>query len=319
MPIPTILGIHHVTAITADAQKNIDFYTGVLGQRLVKITVNFDDPSSYHLYYGDDTGSPGSIMTFFAWPGAFEGRKGPPQVTVIAYAAPRGSQAHWQERLAKAAIKTDAIVQRFGDDVIGFADPDGMRLEIVFSEAADGATLSGFHGATISEEGYERTARLLTETMGFQGIGEEQNRYRFATPNSPRSTTARSAAGHIVDVICVPGAQHGTMGAGAVHHIAFRTADDAQQVAWRDTLTKIGRNVSPVMDRKYFHSIYFREPGGVLFEIATDSPGFAVDEPAEHLGEKLTLPAWFEEHREQINRALPAVKLPSGATIGGRR
>lgn len=311
MTDPQLLGIHHVTAITADAQKNVDFYTRVLGQHLVKVTVNFDDPSSYHFYYGDEKGSPGSIMTFFAWPGAFEGRKGPPQVTVTAYAAPRSSRAAWEKKLQAANVTIESSTNRFGDEVIAFADPDNLKLEIIFSEAGSGDALSKFHSVTIAEEGYERTAQLLTGTMRFRQVGEEQNRFRFAVGDG--------TASQIVDVVCVPGAQHGSMGAGAVHHVAFRAADDAQQLAWRETLTKIGRNVSPVMDRNYFHSIYYREPGGVLFEIATDAPGFAADEPADKLGQTLKLPAWYEQHRENINASLPHIKLASGVEIGGRR
>src|SRR4051794_31425558 len=178
---PTIPGIHHVTAITADAQKNIDFYTGVLGLRLVKLTVNFDDPSSYHLYYGDAAGSPGSILTFFAWPGAREGRQGPPQVTVTAYAGKRGTMTQWQERLKAHGVVTNEPMKRFASDVLPFADPDGMRLEIVFDQ--DGGSddsLTKFHSVTLAEIGYEHTAKLLTDTMGFQRVGEESNRFRFA-------------------------------------------------------------------------------------------------------------------------------------------
>ncbi len=307
---PAILGIHHVTAITSNAQKNIDFYTGVLGLRLVKITVNFDDPSSYHFYYGDAKGSPGSILTFFAWPGAFEGRKGPPQVTVTAFTAAASSLKQWQQGLKDRGVKTEEPVKRFGQDVLGFADPDNMKLEIIFSGDAAGDALSRFHSVTVAEEASEHTAALLTETMGFRKTGEDGNRSRFEI--------AGGGAGATIDLLCVPGAPHGTMGAGAVHHIAWRAADDAQQLVWRDRLIKAGRNVSPVMDREYFHSIYYREPGGVLFEIATDSPGFAIDEPAEHLGEKLMLPPWFEKHREAIGQSLPKIKLPAGGQIGGR-
>lgn len=305
-----ILGIHHVTALTADAQKNIDFYTGILGLRLVKLTVNFDDPSSYHLYYGDDAGSPGTILTFFAWPGAFEGRKGPPQVTVTAFAAPPAAVKYWPAWLTDHGMKVDPLIDRFGAQVLGFSDPDGLRLEIIFAGDVRPDRLTRFHSVTIAEEGYEHTARLLTDTMGFRKTGEEQNRFRFEV--------ADGGPGASVDLLCVPGAQGGTMGAGAVHHIAWRTADDGQQLAWREQLTKIGRNVSPVMDRTYFHSIYYREPGGVLFEIATDVPGFAVDEPASHLGEKLMLPKWYEQYRPQITRGLPMVKLPKGGQIGGK-
>src|SRR4051812_39988319 len=313
---PTILGIHHVTAITADAQRNIDFYTGVLGLRLVKLTVNFDDPSSYHLYYGDAAGSPGTILTYFAWPGAREGRKGAPQVTVTAFAAPRGSLEFWIERLKSRRVKVDQPSERFGQRFVGFTDPDGMRLEIVESDGGVGRAwavpgiaaeraLRGFHSITMAEEGYEHTARLLTDTMGFRRAGEDGNRFRFQI-----GTGATGAGGATLDVLCVPGGPRGTMGAGAVHHVAWRTPDDTQQLAWRQTLAAGGFNVSPVMDRTYFHSIYYREPGGVLFEIATDSPGFTFDEPAEQLGTKLMLPPWLASQRSEIERAVPPLKLP---------
>jgi glyoxalase family protein len=304
-------GIHHVTAITADAQKNIDFYSGVLGLRLVKLTVNFDDPGSYHLYYGDELGRPGTIMTFFAWPGAHRGRIGPSQVTATAFTVPSASIDYWMTRLKEKGVATKPIVERFGERVIGFVDADGMPLEIVGSALPVGEAwkagpvpmenaIRGFHSATVSEEGYENTAKLLTEVMGYQSIGSDQNRFRY-------HTTAGGLAS-IVDLVCVPDAPHGSMGAGVVHHIAFRTKDDTQQAAWHAAIASRGLNVSPVMDRTYFHSIYYREPGGVLFEIATENPGFTADQPAEELGKKLMLPAWLEKYRGEIERVLPKLK-----------
>lgn len=315
---PMIPGIHHVTAITADAQKNIDFYCGVLGLRLVKLTVNFDDPRSYHLYYGDALGRPGTIMTFFAWPGAHRGKVGPPEVTSTAFAVPVGSLDFWVAHLRKHGVATEAPAERFGERLLRFADPDEMALEVV--DGADGGqqpsaaatipaehAIRGFHGVTISEEGYESTARVLTEVMGFKVQDSEGNRFRY-----------RAGAGDgfasIVDLLCVPDAQHGGLGTGIVHHVAFRTPDDPQQDAWRKQIVRAGLNVSPVMDRTYFHSIYYREPGGVLFEIATDSPGFTVDEPAERLGSKLMLPAQYEPSRAAIERVLPALRLPGAGT-----
>jgi glyoxalase family protein len=313
-----ISGIHHVTAITGDTQKNIDFYCGVLGLRLVKLTVNFDDPGSYHLYYGDELGRPGTILTFFAWPGAHAGRIGPPQVTVTAFSVPLGAIEYWSQRLKEKGIESQPPDDRFGERVLAFTDPDGMRLEIIAaSEAVEPKgqpwaagpipiehAIRGFHSTTISQEGYENTARLLTEVMGFKSIGNEQNRFRY------RAGTGDGFAATI-DLLCVPGAPGGEMGAGVVHHIAFRTKDDAQQAAWHREIAGKGFNVSPVMDRTYFHSIYYREPGGVLFEIATETPGFTVDQPADQLGKKLMLPKWLEPHRSAIERALPAVRLPA--------
>jgi catechol 2,3-dioxygenase-like lactoylglutathione lyase family enzyme len=311
-------GLHHVTAITADPQKNIDFYCGVLGLRLVKLTVNFDDPASYHLYYGDELGRPGTIMTFFAWPGAMAGRIGPPQVTVTAFAAPMGAIGYWEKRLAQQGVKSRREGERFGEEVLGFSDPDGMQLEIVSAREAVGpagvawgkgpvgaeSAIRGFHSVTIAEEGYERTAKLLTDVMGFEGLGSEQNRFRY------RASGGDGEPGTLVDVVCVPDARRGALGAGVVHHVAFRTPDDAAQARWREAIVAEGLNVSPVMDRSYFHSIYYREPGGVLFEIATNSPGFTADQPAEELGMKLMLPAWLEKHRAEIEAAVPRVRLP---------
>lgn len=308
---PTLPGIHHVTAITADAQQNLDFYCGVLGLRMVKLTVNFDDPKSYHLYYGDASGRPGSIMTFFAWAGARRGQVGTPQVTATAFAAPKGSLAYWGERLREKDVAFEEVGNCFGETLLGFNDPDGMRLEIVAASEthADHSgpvphehAIQGFHGVTISGEGHAHTARLLTETMGFRAEGSEGNRFRY------RAGTGSYAS--IVDLVCAPDARHGSMGAGVVHHVAFRTPDDAQQAAWRAELTGLGFNISPVMDRSYFHSIYFREPGGVLFEIATDVPGFATDESPDGLGTRLQLPAQYEEHRQQLEKLLPPLRLP---------
>jgi glyoxalase family protein len=308
---PTLTGIHHVTAITSDAQKNIDFYCGVLGLRLVKLTVNFDDPGSYHLYYGDELGRPGTIMTFFAWPGAPRSHVGPPQVTATSFAVPLNSLEYWSARLKPhSAVSAD----RLGERAIRFADPDGVALEIVAAPEPGGHpwaagpvpvehAIRGFHGISISEEGYESTANVLTELMGFVPVGSEGNRFRYRAGSGDGFAS-------VVDLLCMPDARHGGMGAGVVHHVAFRTPDDPQQAEWRAKVALARLNVSPVMDRNYFHSIYYREPGGVLFEIATDQPGFAVDEPVENLGTKLMLPAQYERHRTAIERILPGVRLP---------
>lgn len=301
-----IPGLHHVTAITADPQQNIDFYCDVLGLRLIKLTVNFDDPGSYHLYYGDEAGRPGTIVTFFAWPDAYRGRIGPPQVTAISFAVPQTALDYWVDRLKRRNANPQNIVERFGERVVAFADPDGLQLEIVALAnpiPADYA-IRGLHSVTISEEGYERTAELLTEVMGFQSIGNESNRFRY------RAGTGSDLASTL-DLLCVPDARRGNLGAGVVHHVAFRTPDDSQQAIWRKELVGRGLNVSPVMDRKYFHSIYYREPGGVLFEIATAGPGFAIDESLDRLGTKLMLPPLLEPHRAQLEQLLPPINLPT--------
>src|SRR5689334_8308213 len=304
----TLLGLHHVTAMTADAQANIDFYTGTLGLRLVKLTVNFDDPSSYHLYYVVGKVSPGSIITFFVWPGANRGRHGTGQTTAAAFSIPVTSLDYWKTRLSERGVAVSSEEDRFGERVLVATDPDGLVVELVASPRQDpripwdrggvpvAHAVRGFHGVTLSEEGYELTAELLTRTMGFTLVSTAGNSFRFAPSHLPDSGVPT-----FVDLVCRPDARHGTMGVGTVHHIAFRTPDDAQQRQWLETIGKHERlNVSPVMDRKYFHSIYYREPGGVLFEIATDPPGFTVDETLEKLGSGLYLPPWLEPHRKEL-------------------
>ncbi|HZW09626.1 MAG TPA: ring-cleaving dioxygenase [Phycisphaerales bacterium] len=321
---PVLSGIHHVTAVTADAQSNIDFYAGVLGLRLVKLTVNFDDPRSFHLYYGDERGSPGTVLTFFEWPGIPRGRVGPPQVTATAFAVPAGSLDDWAARLREHQVEVGPPVERLGERVLQFADPDGMPLEIVGVEAPAGEpwaagpvpvahAIRGFHSVTLSEEGYERTADTLTSLMGFAPAGEEGNRFRYraGAPNAP-------VLAPTIDLLCAPDARHGQMGAGIVHHVAFRTPDAAQHAQWRERIAARGLNVSPVMDRTYFHSIYYREPGGVLFEIATDAPGFTADEPLETLGQSLTLPPQHERFRPQIQARWAHLRLPAQSGTGRR-
>lgn len=311
---PKLPGLHHVTAITADAQKNIDFYCGVLGLRLVKITVNFDDPTTYHLYYGDELGRPGTLVTFFVWREGRRGRAGAPQVTSIAFAVPEGALEFWRRRLEDHLASSGGLTKRFGENVLRLQDPDGVALELVAVAAPEGEPWARFgvpgayairriHAVSLSEEGYEATAKILTEWMGFKQVAKEGNRFRY------RPTDSEGACS-FVDVICMPDGPHGSMGAGVVHHVAFRTPDDAQQIAWRARMVEAGLNVSPVMDRSYFHSIYYREPGGVLFEIATDAPGFTVDETRESLGTTLKLPAQYEHARSTIEAKLPELHLP---------
>lgn len=317
MALDLIPGIHHVTGICSDAQTNIDFYTGVLGLRLVKLTVNFDDPSSYHLYYGDELGRPGTILTYFASPGSFRARHGKRSVATTALAVPPGALDFWKQRLTEKQLNFTVPMARFGEDVIQFHDPDGMVLEIIASERAhigqpwvgggvpDAYAVRGIHSITIAAEGYEHTAQLLTGPMHFKSQGDaaavEPNRFRFV---------AHEGIGGIVDVACVPDAPRATTGAGGVHHVAFRIADNSAQMRVRAGLVREGFNVSPVMDRSYFESIYFREPGGVLFEIATDAPGFTADEDASRLGTRLKLPPWLETYREQIEQQAAPIQLP---------
>ena len=307
-----ILGIHHVTAIASDPQRNLDFYTEVLGLRLVKRTVNFDDPGSYHLYFGDQLGSPGSILTFFAWPMAGRGSPGVGQVDVTSFSIPENSLNYWEQRLLSAGVPAERSGKRFDEEVLTFADPDGLKLELVahlqlgasqvWKEASVPAqhAIRGFYSVTLCEQGYESTVEVL-ETMGFRKVGEQGNRFRF--------DVGKGGAGARVDVLCASEASYGNVAVGTVHHVAWRVVDDHSQQSWRKRLVNRHLNVTPVMDRCYFHSIYFREPGGVLFELATDPPGFAIDEPPEKLGEALKLPSWLEPSRKNIEQVLPPIRL----------
>jgi catechol 2,3-dioxygenase-like lactoylglutathione lyase family enzyme len=298
-----ITGLHHVTAIASNPQANLDFYAGILGLRLVKRTVNFDDPGTYHFYFGDRAGTPGSIITFFPWPNSFRGRRGTGQATVTAFEVPQGSLDRWAERLKRAGVETFGRQERFGEELITCYDPDHMEVELIASGEDNGTgAISRIHSVTLTEEGYERTANLFTGLMGLRLEAESGNRFRYSI--------GAGGAGATVDVVCAPDAGRGTMGTGTIHHIAWRTPGDAEQAEWRRKIVEANLNVSPVMDRQYFRSIYFREPGGVLFEIATDPPGFATDESPEHLGEELKLPPWLEPMRESIERRLPKIKLP---------
>lgn len=300
--------IHHVTAIASDPQRTLDFYTQVLGLRLVKRTVNFDDPGTYHFYFADAVGTPGTILTFFPWPGAERGRIGSGQVTVTSFSVPEQSIKFWEKRLAEAGVSVGKVGKRVAEETLALKDPDGLKVELIGSvwarenHAWNGSSVPlehavrGFHSVTLSEQGYERTAKLLV-TMGFRKVAEEGNPFRFEV--------GEGGAGARADVLCVADAPHGRLGAGTVHHVAWRAVDDEDQKSWRERLVPHDLDVTPVMDRSYFHSIYFREPGGVLFELATDPPGFAIDEPVESLGESLKLPMWLERHRSEIEKALP--------------
>lgn len=314
---PKISGIHHVTAIASDPQRTLDFYTQLLGLRLVKRTVNFDDPGTYHLYFGDEVGTPGTILTFFPWPFARRGRPGVGMASTTSFSIPETALGYWEDRLRESGIPVEREGRRFEEEVLAFADPDGLKLEIVghanakkprpWTDAAIPSehAIRGFYAVTLSERGYEKTAGLLS-IMGFRKIAEDGNRFRFDVGEGGPSSH--------VDVLCVSEAPYGSMGAGCVHHVAFRVKDDAGQLEWRKVLIEKDLDVTPVRDRQYFHSIYFLEPGGVLFELATDPPGFAIDEPIESLGEKLKLPPWLESRRHKLEEVLPTIQLhkPSG-------
>ena len=300
-------GIHHITAIAGDPQRNLDFYTEALGLRLVKRTVNFDDPGSYHFYFGDNIGSPGTIMTFFPWPGARRGARGSGQVTTVSFAVPRNSMAFWKERLRATHVIAEEIEGRFGCNALRFLDPDGLQLELVASaneESSSERALRGFAAPTLEVRNPEKTEKLLTENLGFEFVAEENNRRRFRGSGSNASAEIDLVSSEV---------GFGQIAAGTVHHIAFRAADDDEQLKVREQLVARGLNVTPVIDRQYFHSIYFREPNGILFEIATDGPGFLIDEPADALGETLKLPPIYESKRNEIERVLPTIHLRHSA------
>ncbi|MEP7014003.1 MAG: ring-cleaving dioxygenase [Verrucomicrobiota bacterium] len=313
-----IAGLHHVTAIAGDPQRNLDFYVGLLGLRLVKRTVNFDDPGSYHLYFGDERGTPGTILTFFPWPGARNGHRGVGQVEETSFAIASDSAGYWLERFKEQHVTAEKIPARFGEETIRFTDPDGLLLELIAIDVAEKETagpdrmvpprhsLRGFHGVSAALKTYEPTATLLTESFGYRLAQESGNRFRFVAAGD-------NVPGGIVDLIHLPDGGPGAVAAGSVHHIAFRAKDDDEQLQWREHLIGLGYNVSPVMDRTYFHSIYFREPGGILFEIATEPPGFTVDETVEELGSHLCLPPWMASARTEIEQALTPIKIPASA------
>jgi glyoxalase family protein len=310
MPSP-IVGLHHVTAIASDPQRNLDFYTAVLGLRFVKRTVNFDDPGTYHFYFGDDAGSPGTILTFFPWPQAVRGHAGAGEVTKTAFSVPLASLEYWRDRLMDQGVLVEQAGTRFEEQVLTFPDPDGMKIEIVGHDGAGEAnaprfasvpaehSIRGFFGVTLLQQRADETAAIL-RLMGFMEIGQDGSRVRFAADGH--------ALGNHIDLLVYPAAKFGRSGAGSVHHIAFRAKDEAAQKEWRAEIAK-HLAVTPVLDRTYFRSIYFREPGGVLFELATDPPGFALDEPLESLGEELRLPPWLEPKRRVIENKLAPITL----------
>ncbi len=310
----TLAGFHHLTAIVGDPQQNVDFYTRVLGQRLVKQTVNFDDPGTYHLYYGDEVGTPGTIITFFPWPGAPKGRRGTGQIVDISFSIPATAIEYWVERLTGYGVAITGPTARFNEQVISFFDPHGLSLELVAHHDAqphspwkqgpvpEEYAIRGFFSVTLSEAHQERTAQMLIDVLGFRLLQQEGNRFRYEV--------GAGGPGARLDILNQPDQPHGRIAVGTVHHVAWRTEDDAHQLKWRQHLLSHGSDVTPVRDRQYFHSIYFNEPGGVLFEIATNPPGFSIDEPVEELGTHLKLPPWLENDRSQLEKVLLPLHVP---------
>jgi glyoxalase family protein len=314
-----LLGIHHITAIASDPQRNLDFYTQLLGLRLVKRTVNFDDPSTYHFYFGDRIGAPGTIITFFPWPGARRGARGTGQVVATSFAVAMDAIDYWKSRFQEHHVAYEETEPRFDDTVLRLADPDGLMLELIASNRLNNVqpvldseipsefSIRGFHAPTLEVQRSELTEQLLIETLGFERMAEEGTRRRFSLD--------RTSASKQLDLVEGSNGSFGNIAAGTIHHIAFRAANEEEQLRWRNKLVDLGLSVTPVIDRQYFHSIYFREPGGILFEIATDGPGFVIDEPVEHLGESLKLPAQYEGHRAEIEQVLPPIQLVARASL----
>jgi glyoxalase family protein len=306
-----VLGIHHITAIAGNAKRNYEFYTKVLGLRMVKKTVNFDDPGTYHFYFGDEVGTPGSILTFFPWEGITTGRNGAGMATEIGYSVPDKSFDFWIDRFQKNNVKVTGTGKRFGEQYISFEDPDGLKLALIVpkqtdlrkpwetAEVKDAVATKGFHSIALTLRDIKATAAVLTDIFEYTLEAQEGNRYRYSTKAIENAS--------IVDLIEAPGENGGIGGSGTIHHVAFRVKDESILMYFRDKVLKKGLNITPKIDRNYFFSLYFREPGGVLFEIATDNPGFDVDESVSELGTNLKLPAQYESNRKEIERVLPAL------------
>ena len=306
-----ILGLHHITAIASDAQRNYDFYNKTLGFRLVKKTVNFDDPTTYHFYFGNEVGTPGTVLTFFPWTGISKGRIGAGMATEIGYSVPKGSLEFWKARFEKLNIRFKAGEQ-FGEQYIDFQDPDGLRLKLIETKEKDerevwetdeikaDVAIKGFHTVTLTLKNIKATADVLTEMFGYKQVEKESNLYRYQTD------AVENAA--IIDLLEIPQASPGINAGGTNHHIAFRVKDEETLMEFREKIVAKGLNITGKIDRDYFFSLYFREPGGVLFEIATDNPGFATDETVENLGSSLQLPTQHEPLRDKIEKALPKLQ-----------
>lgn len=306
-----ITGLHHITALASSPQKTVDFYGGILGLRLVKKTINFDAPEVYHLYFGNEKGSPGTILTFFPYPGIPQGKKGKGQLIVTSFSIPENAMDYWMQRLNKHHIAYQGPLQRFDETFIYFEDHDGLGLELVANnkDEREGYSngiippknaIKGFYGMTLSEECYEKTSGLLVGQMDHALIAEKNNLFRYSASGLP---------GDFVDIFCNPDSLKDIAGHGTVHHVAFATPNDNTQLEAREKLLRIGLDVTPVLDRQYFHSIYFREPGGILFEIATNPPGFTIDESLEDLGKSLQLPSWMEYNRSLIEKRLSPIEI----------
>ncbi len=307
-----ILGLHHITAIADNAKRNLQFYTDTLGVRFVKKTVNFDDPGTYHFYFGDEHGTPGSILTFFPWEGIGRGQTGTGMATEIGYSVPAGSLDFWADRFKAKNVVHGPVAERFGELYLPFEDPDGLKLNLIVPKAADSRkawetaevkateATKGFHSVVLNLRSIGPTANILTDVLGYKFQEQEGNRHRFITDAIPEAS--------IIDLIESPKEPGGKGAAGTNHHVAFRVENDEVLMKFREKVAKKGLNITPKINRDYFFSLYFREPGGVLFELATNNPGFTVDEPLDQLGQHLKLPVQYESIRADIEKVLPALK-----------
>jgi glyoxalase family protein len=306
-----VLGLHHITAIAGNAKRNFEFYTKILGLRMVKRTVNFDDPATYHFYFGDETGTPGSILTFFPWETQGQGYTGTGMATDIGYSVPEGSLDFWANRFKEFNIKHEEISEKFGEKFLHFNDPDGLRIDLIVPAAKDerkpwitkevnaNVATKGFHNVTLTVKNVTPTAKILTDVFGYTLAKQEGNKYRFVTDAIENAS--------IVDIIEARNLSRGNGAAGTNHHVAFRVKNDEILMEYREKIVSKGLNITPKIDRDYFFSLYFREPGGILFELATDNPGFAKDEPVNELGTHLKLPRQYESSRSEIEQVLPII------------
>jgi len=310
----TVHGLHHVTAIAGDAQENLRFYAGVMGMRLVKKSVNQDVPDTYHLFYADAVGSPGTDLTFFPWPEMGPARPGIGMAMEVSFAVPVGSLDYWRQRFEQHGVRHDEVEQRFGQTALPFADPHGLPLALVESDDprsfvpwSDSPVppehqLRGMHCVRLWERELAPTERLLTGYMGFAPIGVEQGWHRYGADGG--------GSGKLVELKELPEERRGAWGTGGIHHVAWRVRDGDEEMALRGAIERAGLRPTPQIDRFWFRSVYFKEPGGTLFELATDGPGFGIDEDMERLGENLVLPPWLEGRRRQIEAALPRLEMP---------
>jgi glyoxalase family protein len=304
-----ILGLHHITAISGDAQRNYDFYTKVLGLRLVKKTVNFDDPGTYHFYFGNETGAPGTILTFFPWEGIQKGSRGTGMATEIGYSVPKGSLEFWTKHFDELKVKHQSVSERFGEEYLEFEDPDGLLLNLIVSNTQDNRmpwtteavkediATKGFYNIVLTVRNSEHTAKILTDIFGYKLLAQEGNRFRFITDAVETA--------NIVDIVEEPNGERGINAGGTNHHVAFRVKDDNILMEFREKIRRGGFDITEKIDRNYFYSLYFRERGGILFEVASDNPGFAIDEPVSELGTHLMLPSQYEGSRKKIQEVLP--------------